>query len=661
MEKKLKLTCLVGTFCAVTALASPSWEANTPGVPAFLPYISGSGFSLTGGPTSAVATNGTIYALAADSSGSYLVSWSYCGGWYEIAAFTGGSGVTTLVLGTDGMLFIGGEFTSLTPVSPVSTDWVTYSVTNIAAFNLNTAGWSGFGYGAGATTNTIVALAVDSNDKVYIGTFPAAGEGGIGYPSVFSYTNAVMVYSNSHWVSLGGNLLNYGAYSSGDPIQAMVAEGTDIYIAGTVLGGTNGSTFVASTNLIKWSGGSQSWQAMNGTTNLWGTVQVNPEFYNPGITALAVSGTNVFVAENGAFPGDSSYSGVTIFSTSGTWLSGEQSSVNLDLGTSPCGPTGVGYSLAMQHGTVYVGGNFTYAGGCSGSDCNSIAEWTNGGWQSLGTGVEYSGGPGTVTSLAADNYAVYVFGQFDTVGGTAYTNTPDYGPQIPSGAMWATATGTPCETNIDFIDVNFAESGSASIAGEAAFGFSADDEWNYFAYAKCGHSAARTNINNMTNIFGHITDASISIAAGADLGPTTDSGAVPPVLKNDIAYDSVINCGEATATVTISNLASIGLNGGPALYNVYVYGFGPGSGYSINGQFTISPSGTNSSGGAVTTLKTSSAVYTVTNWVEGNQYVLFPNVPIGPGTNLTITVTHDPDNSYDGWALNGIQIVPYPY
>ena len=71
---------------------------------------------------------------------------------------------------------------------------------------------------------------------------------------------------------------------------------------------------------------------------------------------------------------------------------------------------------ADSSGNLYVGGNFTTAGGVT---VNNIAKWDGTAWFALGTGTN-----STVSALAADSSGnLYVGGNFTTADGIAANAT----------------------------------------------------------------------------------------------------------------------------------------------------------------------------------------------------------------------------------------------
>jgi hypothetical protein len=408
-----------------------------------------------------------------------------------------------------------------------------------------------------------------------------------------------------------------------------------------------------------------------GTGSTWGQNQwgdtAGDLSYNGGIYSLAVSGTNVFVVGvwNAIFGSTNSPgTNAAIFSTSGAWLPNPNTALLYSTAT---GGPGLGTSLTVQNGNVYVSGVFQAAG----SSANSIAEWTDGGWQPLGSGIQiYDGSdyyPAMVYCITADAYAIYAFGAssggafypFNTVGGN--TNVASPGVRwIPDAPPSLT---DPCTQNSHLVDINFAQNGTAPIRGEAVVGISTNDYWNQFALSVRRLGYAYTNLNDLTNVFGDGTGVSISIGPLYSFTSYTVDDSDFPLMN----YCMTTGAESTEATLTITGLSSVGFPGqGAPTFDIYLYGNGgtesiEGTEYSLNAQFTISPPAYVSGYPETTLTTTSGAGWDINTWYEGNQYVLFPNVSITNGQALTITVAPDPYNPVDQWFMNGIQIVPvYP-
>jgi hypothetical protein len=77
---------------------------------------------------------------------------------------------------------------------------------------------------------------------------------------------------------------------------------------------------------------------------------------------------------------------------------------------------------------VYAGGEFTEAGGCAGvNQCYFIAKWNGAAWSSMGMGMD-----SYVYAIAIQGSDVYVGGQFSTAGGVSAANITKW-----DGSNWS--------------------------------------------------------------------------------------------------------------------------------------------------------------------------------------------------------------------------------
>ncbi|MBN1812466.1 MAG: hypothetical protein JXA14_11555, partial [Anaerolineae bacterium] len=118
------------------------------------------------------------------------------------------------------------------------------------------------------------------------------------------------------------------------------------------------------------------------------------------VHTIAVSGSNVYVGGNFTNAG-----GVANTNYIAKWDGSEWSA----LGT---GTDDDVRSIAVSGSDVYVGGEFTSAGTCtSASGCNHVAKWDGSEWSALGTGTN-----GGVNAIAVSGGDVYVGGWFTNAG-----------------------------------------------------------------------------------------------------------------------------------------------------------------------------------------------------------------------------------------------------
>jgi len=141
------------------------------------------------------------------------------------------------------------------------------------------------------------------------------------------------------------------------------------------------------------------------------------------------------------------------------------------------------YTMVVDgSGNLYIGGNFTRAGGNS---ANYVAKWNGTAWSALGAGVGGVSFP-VVTELALSGTDLYVGGEFTTAGGNSATNIAKW-----NGSTWS-ALGSGVSGAVDAL----AASGTDLYVGgffTVAGGNSANNiaKWNGSTWSALG-----TGLNN---------------------------------------------------------------------------------------------------------------------------------------------------------------------
>ncbi len=133
------------------------------------------------------------------------------------------------------------------------------------------------------------------------------------------------------------------------------------------------------------------------TANAWNALGTGLNAVNADASAIAISGTDVYVGGNFTDAGGVAANNIAKWDGS-TWSalgSGMNNYVN---------------AIAVSGTDVYVGGAFTEAGGVA--DTSYIAKWNGSTWSALGTGM-----PSDVTAIAVSGTDVYVGGHFTNAGG----------------------------------------------------------------------------------------------------------------------------------------------------------------------------------------------------------------------------------------------------
>jgi hypothetical protein len=236
--------------------------------------------------------------------------------------------------------------------------------------------WSAFGSGVGVGSGeyaAVYALAADGAGNVFVaGYFDTAG----GLPA-----NHIAKWDGNAWSALGSGM------NDGAAVYALAVGGTNLYAGGdfTIVGG------LPANDIAKWNG--SGWSALSS-----GTVGIGNS-----VSAVAVSGTNLYVG--GSFTSAGGLPANYIAKTDGiAW-----SALGSGMGNGDYPPTI--FALAVSGGDLYVGGNFTTAGG---APANCIAQWDGGAWSALGSGMD-----GQVQALAVSGANLYAGGNFNTAGGVS--------------------------------------------------------------------------------------------------------------------------------------------------------------------------------------------------------------------------------------------------
>lgn len=241
-------------------------------------------------------------------------------------------------------------------------------------------------------------------------------------------------------VTFGSSVTVFDGSSATDRYTspAVVTDDSNVWVASSRFTGTWQAVVRESIN----SPGASlaSWQS---AVNL-GAVSGNPK----AISLLPKGGQDLYAV----YKDGDAVVGYTL--TAGTWSSahngGDLSWMSLS------GNKGLNYgvnALVWMSGSLYVGGQFTQAGGVS---ANYVAKWDGTSWSSLGSGVG-----GTVFALAAIGSDLYVGGGFTTAGSVAVNNIAKWdgtswsavGAGVNSGRVRALLpSGTDLFVGGDFFD-----------------------------------------------------------------------------------------------------------------------------------------------------------------------------------------------------------------
>lgn len=394
-----------------------------------------------------ISSNRSALSVVGDSLGACPDGWD--------TSFTtnGVNGqVNAIVVDGSGNYYIGGNFTAVQGVPAAG----------IAKWNGTT--WSALGSGV---NGPVYAIAVSGNE-VYIG-------GDFNSPVTGGMARNVAKWDGSTWTPLGSGLgggthivkavavYNGEAYfggnfttSDGSPFSWITKwNGTSFQSAGNLVGDVKA---LAQANGLLYAGGAIGLlggtqigiASFDGTT--WSPMGTRA---NSDITAIAVSGSNLYVVGGIFLPGVSQGAQFGRFNGTSWTIAGQFGISNMN-------------AVTAIGDDVYIGGSFT--GGYQ-----NIAKWNGTSFVNFGTnGIGLTGGTSssrTVSALAADGNKLLVGGNFTLAGNVGASN-------IASNLMgeWLAFSGTGLNSAARAIAVSgsdvyvggsFVSAGSASARGIA--------------------------------------------------------------------------------------------------------------------------------------------------------------------------------------------------
>jgi hypothetical protein len=426
-----------------------------------------------------------------------------------------------LLDGTD--LFVGGEF--FETYRPGSPDRGITFACSVVRFDLSAQTWNPLG-GPGANNpdnaecdngtrgkfGDVYALAGDAGRLYVGGDFAVMHEGATRIDA-----DNVAAWTGSAWEVLGDATGN----GVDAPVNALLLDGTDLYLAGRFDRAFDGSATVRPQNVARWDG--SAWRTLGGTSSLenglsstarglardadgriwavgareactsqgcrlvygagrwdgstWlgpptGTSHAGITNLNVPINAVVVDGSDVYVA--GGInrlitpSGETLYPGGVAKWTGSTWelFGGPGTSSGLpDNGI----VGGVANAIVVDGTDVYIGGAFdeVTSNGTT-IEANNVAKWDGSQWVSLGgqgSNARNNGVSAAVHALTFYDGALHVGGEFRR----AYTNTSEVdATRIVrwTGAAWQTLGGPGATSDDNGIGPSFSSSTSRVLAFE---------------------------------------------------------------------------------------------------------------------------------------------------------------------------------------------------
>ncbi len=369
-----------------------------------------------------VGDDGRIYAggeftIAGGVRVSNLAMWMD-GGWHNIG--NANARVRDMVLGGDD-LYVVGEFTQIGGIA----------ANHVARWNQTTQQWSALGAGI----NDAVYAVDYADGLLYVGGgFKAAGN---------VTAEDVAYWDGTNWHAFGtkARIFEVGDQGSevGTYVNDILVNGDSVYIGGhfqVIQIGTNTadlSSFVVTHNIVEWQRSTDEWFYL-GDLAQRGVSYSGYSGFNIDATSLALVGNTLYVG------GHFNQSGALAASNLASWdIAGNQwVSLNASLG----GVDESGVEALATYGTdLFVGGKFLSAGNATVNFVAQLDTQTNT-WSDLDGGVKwYNDRYTTVTALAVDESGVYVGGDFDKAGGLSAPGFAHWGGELAGGANVTPAQG----------------------------------------------------------------------------------------------------------------------------------------------------------------------------------------------------------------------------
>ncbi len=452
----------------------------------------------TDGAVSALAVSGSdVYAggyfkKAGGSAANSIAKWDGSS-WSALGPGMNGEVMALAVSGSD--LYAGGWFTMAGG----------RLANNIAKWNGSS--WSGLALG---TIGLVRALAVSGSDLYAGGDFISAGVSG---------TTQIAKWNGSSWTALGSGM-NSNVY-------ALAVSGSDVYAGGYF---TRAGSSAAS-SIAKWNGSS------------WTVVGVGIGGYSPFVLALAVSGSDLYAG------GYFTTAGGTAANHIAEWDGCNWTALGSGMGW------GKGFfpyvsTVTASDSDVYVGGNFTTAGGTA---ANYIAKRIGSSWAALGSGMGGARNP-SVSALAVSGSDLYAGGDFTKAGGNPANSIAKW-----DGSSW-TALGQGMNGNV----LALAVSGSDLYAGG---GFTT-------AGSSPANRIAKWDGSNWTALGSGMSDYVLALAvSGNDLyagGQFTTAGDSPVnyIAKWNGSNWTALGSGMGSGGIYLTNVSALAVSGS----NVYAGG-----------------------------------------------------------------------------------------
>ena len=370
----------------------------------------------------------------------------------------------------------------------------------VASFETTTETWASVGSGTANMVNRAVnSLAISGNSVYAGGGFSWAGDERANQVARFDTTTQT-------WASLGSGADNGIAGTIFASVHALAVSGGTVYVGGDFTqAGTTTANRVA---------------RFDTTTQTWASLGSDPaNGVNGGVRALAVSGSALYVGGSFTQAGGAPANGVARFdTTTQTWASLGSDAAN--------GVNGVGWvdALAVSGDTVYVGGLFTQAGG---APANYVARFdiTTQTWASLGNDAA-DGVNDSVRAIAVFGSTVYVGGNFTQAGGAPANYVAQFDTTTQTWASLGSGAANGVQGGVSdlavsggtvYVGGNFTQAGGVPANYVARFGTTTQ------TWASLGNGVAN-GLNSLVFVLASSADGTLYVGgsfsnAGGQLSP----------------------------------------------------------------------------------------------------------------------------------------------
>lgn len=352
---------------AVWSASDDTWRALGTGVDSFVNALTVSDDTLFAGGSFTSAGGVSLTSRIAGFEGAG-------GGWRSLAG--GLSSDVEALAATDDTVYAGGYFTLAGGLPNAS---------RLAAWSRRDNAWRAVGAGV----NSYVFALEASDDTLYVG---GAFTSAIGVAS----TSRIAAWSHADdtWHALGSGV--------NDTVLSLTSSDDSIYVGGTF---TDASGVPGTRNIATWSVADDTWQALGAGLDDY-------------VQAVAVDDTRGLLYVAGSFTSAVGGASNSLLQA-GVWDAGIAEWIPLDYGPGN-GINDFGRALAVDDSIVYLGGQFSDAGGIAAAD--GVARWT---WDPPQGANTLTAGAGSTVTVTGEGFIGVPATGGVTIGGTPVTYTRD--------------------------------------------------------------------------------------------------------------------------------------------------------------------------------------------------------------------------------------------